>query len=375
MMKKTVLISAPKYYGIDTDIKEAFETHGFRAVLSNYRMNFTLLENVCRKIGIKFPFLKPVLNLVIKFYLTKENNEFINYVINEKPDLLFVIKGDHLFPTTLERLKGMLSCPIAGYAWDDPFYSDENNLQDDFRRSNFKNGIYWYDHIFVFDTYYVEMIREKGAKGVSYLPLATNPKRYREIKISQQDRELFSHDVCFIGVPFPNRVDIFKGLDKYDLGVYGDHWKKYFIKKGQKIPSYYKGKATGEIVNKIYLCSKITLNIHHPHSIEGLNTRTFDIPACGAFEVVDHIKNIERHFELDKEIVTFKDINELKNKIDHYLERSELREAISKNGKQRVLNDHTWENRIAEIINTMEGYNNKNSQDIQSDRAASGLNV
>ncbi len=357
-MKRKVLVCAPGYYGIDTDIKGAFEYAGYEAVLKNYRIKFSFIENICRIVGIKYPFMKPILNRVIKFYLDQENMEFIDSVLKEKPDLLFIVKGDHLFPATLKKLKQFSDCRIAGYAWDDPFYSDKNNLQDDFRRSNFSNGMQWYDHIFVFDTHYVEEIRKRGARSVSYLPLATNPKRYREITVSQQDREHFSYDVCFIGVPFPNRVDIFENLSEYNLGVFGDHWKKYFMKKGQKTPFYYKGKAAGETVNKIYLCSKIVLNIHHPHSIEGLNTRTFDIPACGAFEVVDHIKNVERHFEVDKEIVTFKDMKELKRKIDYYLKHDDIRQAIAGEGKQRVVNDHTWEKRIADVIATMQPHIN-----------------
>lgn len=349
-MKKTVLISAPKYYGIDTDIKEAFEALGFRTVLLNCRIEFTFIERACKKIGIKLPFLKSILNLTLKAYLIKENQEFIGNVCKENPDLLFIIKGEHLFPATLEKLKSMLSCPIVAYIWDDPFYTDKNNYQDDYRKSNFKNGIPWYDFIFIFDTFYIEEIKRQGAKNVKYLPLATNPERYKKVLITEKDRSNFGYDVCFIGLPFPNRAEIFESLHKYNLGVFGDNWTKYFMLKGKKTPSYYRGKATGEIVNKIYLCSKIVLNIHHPHSMEGLNTRTFDIPACGAFEIVDYKNNLEKHFKIDKEIVAFKDVDELKKKIDFYLKNGDLRKSISERGKQRVLSEHTWVNRVKEMI-------------------------
>lgn len=352
-MKKTVLISAPKYYGIDTDIKEAFEALGFRTALLNCRTEFTLFERACKKIGIKLPFLKPILNLTLKAHLIKENQEFIGNVCKENPDLLFIIKGEHLFPATLEKLKGILSCPIVAYIWDDPFYTDKNNFHDDYRKSNFKDGIPWYDFIFVFDGFYIEEIKKRGGKNVRYLPLATNPRRYKEISVSGQDRNDYGYDVCFIGLPFPNRVEMLESLREYNLGVFGDNWTKYFMLKGMKTPSYYKGKASGETVNKIYLSSKIVLNVHHPHSIEGLNTRTFDIPACGAFEMVDYKKNVERHFEIDKEIVAFKDINELKKKIDFYLKNEDLRKSISERGKQRILNEHTWVHRADDLMTAL----------------------
>ena len=343
-MKKTVLISAPKYYGIDSDIQESCVSLGFKNLLINH-FPHTTLERVGIKIGNKLPILKTVFNPIQKSRLIKENEELVYVVSKEKPDLIFIVKGDFIFPETLEKLKKVVSCPIVGYIWDDPFYSHNDN-QDDYRKSNFKNGVALYDVIFVFDTFYIDEIKKQGAKKVEYLPLATNPNRYKESLVTDQDRCDYDYDVCFVGLPFENRVEIFNCLRDYKLGVFGAHWTKYFICRRQKTPAYYRGRAWGETVNKIYLSSKIVLNIHHPQSIEGLNTRTFDIPACGAFEMVDYKKNVERHFEVDKEIVTFRNINELKSKIDFYLKHDDLRKAISARGKQRVLNEHTWVHRM-----------------------------
>jgi spore maturation protein CgeB len=280
--------------------------------------------------------------------LDDENEEFVSIVSKVRPDLLLIIQNDHIFPATLEKIKKVLPCPVVGYAWDDPF--NKYNNHDKYRKSNFINGMHLYDSVFVFDTFYADEIKRRGAENVKYLPLATNPNRYKDISVTEQDRRDYSYDVCFIGMPFENRVEMLEHLRGYNLGIFGDHWREYFIRKGQKTPSYYRGKATGETVNKIYLSSKIALNIHHPQSIEGLNTRTFDIPACGAFEMVDYKKSLEKHFKIDKEIVAFKDVDELKSKIDFYLKNDDLRKTISAHGKQRVLNEHTWVHRAKEVI-------------------------
>jgi spore maturation protein CgeB len=347
-MKKTVLISAPQYYGIDTDIQKAFEFLGFRALLIN-QFPLSILERIPNKIGNKLPFLKPVFNPFLKSYLIEENNELLAAMYKEKPDLLFIVKGDYLFPENIARIKKEFSCPVAGYVWDEPFYKPESN-QDDYRKYNLKKGIPLYDFMFVFDPFYIDEIVRQGAKKVQYLPLATNPTRYKEIAVTKQDSLQYDYDVCFIGMPAENRVEIFESLGDYKLGVFGDYWAEYFIRRGMKTPSYYQGKATGETVNKIYLSSKIALNINQAQSKEGLNTRTFDILACGAFEMVDYKKNVERHFEIDKEIVTFKNINELKSKIDFYLKNDDLRKSISARGKQKVLNEHTWVHRVKEVL-------------------------
>jgi spore maturation protein CgeB len=352
-LKKKILINAPRFYGIDEAIRESFETIGFNAILLNYGTKTTIQEKMARRIGLKIPHLKPFLNPILKCYLDKQNKELINTIRKEKPDLLFIIKGDHLFPETLKELRNEMSCPIISYIWDDPFYSYAGLLSDDFRKSNFEKGMHLYDFIFVYDTFYVEQIIKRGITNAEYLPLAADPKRYRKIKISGEDSNEFDYDICFVGVPYPNRIEILESLKHYNLGVFGDGWTKYFLQKGQKVPSYYKGEAIGEKVIKIYLSSKIVLNIHDPEAREGLNTRTFDILACGASEIVDYKKNLEMHFRIGEEIVAFKGTKDLLAVIDYYFKNDGLLERVSDKGRQRVLNEHTWVHRANSVINTI----------------------
>jgi len=348
-----VLVNAPSFYGIDEAIRDSFETMGFNAILLNYGTKSTIQEKIARRIGLKIPHLKPLLNPILKYYLEKENKELINTIKKEKPDLLFIIKGDHLFPETLREIKSKISCPIIIYIWDDPFYSYAGLYSDDFRKSNFEKGMHLYDYIFVYDTFYVEQIEKRGITNVEYLPLAADPYRYKKILISEEDERRYGSDICFVGVPYPNRIEILESLKHYNLGVFGDGWTKYFLQKGQRVPSYYKGKATGEKVLKIYLSSKIVLNIHDPEAKEGLNTRTFDILACSASEIVDYKKNLEMHFKIGEEIVTFKDNKELLKSVNYYFENEGLLKEISDKGRQRVLNEHTWVHRVNSVINTI----------------------
>ncbi|MHB8108762.1 MAG: CgeB family protein [Syntrophorhabdaceae bacterium] len=348
-----IVINSPRFYGIDDAIRESFETIGFNAILLNYGTKITIQETIARRIGLKIKQLKPFFNPVLKHYLQKENDELIDTVRREKPDLLFIIKGDHLFPETLRELKRNASCPIIAYIWDDPFYSYAGLFSDDFRKNNFDKGMDLYDYIFVYDTYYVEQIRKRGIVNVGYLPLAADPNRYRNISLSEEDKGRYGYDICFVGVPYPNRLEILEKLGHYNLGVFGAGWKNYFFEKGKPTPSYYKGEATGDKVLKIYLSSKIVLNIHDPEAREGLNTRTFDILACGASEVVDHKKNVEVHFKVGEEIVTFKDHDELIKLIGHYLENDGSLREISDKGRQRVLNEHTWLHRVNSVMDTI----------------------
>ena len=352
-MKKKILISAPGCYGIDEAIRDSWEYWGYKAVLKNYGTESTFHEKIARRLTIKLPITKPIFNPLIKHYLDVENRNFLNMVRNEKLDLLFVIKGDHLFPDTLKTIKNEFQIPIIAYIWDDPFYSYAGLYADDYRKSNFEKGMHLYDYIFVFDRYYVEKIKQRGRLNTAYVPLATDPKRYKDMDISEEDRKDFGYDICFVGSPYPNRVEVLDSLRQYKLGVFGDGWAKYFLRRGKKIPSYYRGKAIGEKVIKIYRSSKIVLNIHDLATIEGVNTRTFEILACGASELVEYKKSLETLFKIGEEIISYRNLEELHQLVDYYCRNIKELKEISGKGRQRVLRDHTWNHRVEKIVDTL----------------------
>ena len=352
-MNRKILISAPRFYGIDEAIRDSWKHLGYKAILENYRTQSTILEKIVRRLSIKFPYTSTAFNPILKLFLDFENKEFLKMIRREDPDLLFVIKGDHLFPETLQTLKTLLRIPIVAYIWDDPFYSYAGLYADHYRKTNFEKGMFYYDYIFVYDPYYVNMMKERGLPKVKYLPLAGDPERYKYIPINEEDRKTFGFDICFVGVPYPNRISVLESLKKYKLGVFGDGWGKYFLRRGKTVPSYYQGKAQGEKVLKIYRSSKLVLNIHDPEAKEGVNTRTFDILACGAFELVDYKKSLERHFKIGEEIAVYRNIEELNNLVPYFLQSPDLIEKISQKGRQRVLNEHTWNHRIEEVVSIL----------------------
>ena len=97
--------------------------------------------------------------------------------------------------------------------------------------------------------------------------------------------------------------------------------------------------------------SKINLNIHAHHSFEGVNLRTFEIPATNSFMLCDYFKEIPNLFKLGKEIVCYHDVEGLKELIDYYLDEDnkEERDKITKRGQERVLKEHTIKQRMERI--------------------------
>lgn len=339
---------APPYYGMDTSIARAFKRNGIEPFLVNARLVPYSWERIIRRLTKGSNFLKKIIQPLMKLPLIKENQQYISLAEMYNPSFIFVVKGDTVFPHTIRHLKDKLKIPCISYQWDDPFYTSEGqNLIDECRGKNFINGMTEYDHIFVFDNYYVEEIKKKGCTNVSYLPLATDEEVYKKVELRDYEKKSYGYDVCFVGAPFKNRLEIFNSLDSFNVGVFGDKWKRHLHKiKG----NYFKGEAYGEKVLKLYAAALIVLNIHHPQSVHGLNTRTFDIPACGSFEIVDYKDGLQDLFEIGEEIVCYRSVDELKDLLRFYLAHPEARNKIAEKGYSRVRGQHTWHHRIGEVV-------------------------
>lgn len=109
------------------------------------------------------------------------------------------------------------------------------------------------------------------------------------------------------------------------------------------------GEAWNEDLIKIYNSAKIVLNIHS-HGKSDLNMRVFEATACGALLLTEERRCLGDFFDINKEILTFKDKNELKKRVEYYLVHEEKRKEIALVGQKRVYLEHTYEHRVREII-------------------------
>jgi spore maturation protein CgeB len=81
-----------------------------------------------------------------------------------------------------------------------------------------------------------------------------------------------------------------------------------------------------------------------------LNPRTFELAACGAFQLVDERELLSECFKVGEEIVTFSSVADLKDKIEYYRDRPEERRRIAARARERVLREHTYEKRLEQML-------------------------
>lgn len=200
-----------------------------------------------------------------------------------------------------------------------------------------------------------EAISSTGARRVEYLPMAANPKLHRALQLSADDVIRYGSEVSFVGAGYPNRVKLFERLRIDGLKLWGNDWPDTWQTKLQDSGR----RVTPEETCLIYNASKINLNIHS--SVNGellevgdfVNPRTFEIAACGAFQIVNEQAPLASLFELNAELSTVQTVSELEDSIQYYLSHPEERNRIAHAAQQRVFAEHTYAHRMQRALESL----------------------
>jgi len=214
-----------------------------------------------------------------------------------------------------------------------------------------------YDAVFAIqDEPFLSMLREAGAPKAIYLPTAADPDRHVPVDLTEVERRRFAADVSFAGAPYLNRQRMLLGLIDIAPKIWGDGWADTEVARLAA-----EGGARFDLheMVRIFSATAINLNIHSANHVDGLdpdadyvNPRTFELAACGAFQLVDARAPLAALFR-DDELATFTSTAELRRHIAHYLAHPDERQAIAARGRARVLAEHTFAHRVSRIFAEM----------------------
>lgn len=210
-----------------------------------------------------------------------------------------------------------------------------------------RDNLTLFDWIIVNDPTHATAWRKLGAEQVLALPYSgIDINFHRRLKPKKNQPEKYAADVVFVGSLLPERQQILAQLTDYNLAVYGFIPPEVGLIK--KLQPFYQGEAWGEKVVKVYNHAKIVLNFNPPHMPVGGNLRTFEIPACGAFQLADHCP--QAWLLPGKEIELFNNLKQLKQKIAYYLTHPQKRNQIAQAGYRRVRAQCQYQHRFQKIL-------------------------
>lgn len=252
------------------------------------------------------------------FYVPLE--EILNKAKKAKfePDLIFLY-----YPSTQFLVLNIENSPIptAVYVIDTPNY---------FLRTLLKGYVLLFDYIFCAQKDFFEELKTGGLKNVWWCTFACDSTIHKNYNCNKKN------DLVFLGsiTPLhnPRRWIYLKILEK-----------KFNLKLGKNM--YFEKMA------KLYSQTKIIFNL--PPSYE-LNPRLFEGMACGSLVLTPcYQMGVNDLFKNKKHFVTYKNLWDLLNKINFYLKNEKDREYITHQGEKLVLKNHSYLNRVHQILNAV----------------------
>ncbi len=100
----------------------------------------------------------------------------------------------------------------------------------------------------------------------------------------------------------------------------------------------------------VFNSAKINLNISLKSIVNGIPLRAMDIMGSKGFLLSDYQPDFLEHFVPDEDFVYYDSYEDLMAKVDYYLSHEKERLEIAENGYQKVLKEHSYENRIDEMF-------------------------
>lgn len=199
-----------------------------------------------------------------------------------------------------------------------------------------------YDICFIASEKYANQLKGSVNTEIQTLLQCTDP----EVFFEENDDSL-AEDILFVGSTREVYREIIKDVLKtgHDVSVYGKGWENFIDDK------YIKGVFVDNAeLHKYYSSCKILLNDHWQDmkDLDFPSNRLFDALACGTFVISDRIPSAETLFE--DTIVTYEDADDLDRKLEYYLSHDEERRQIAERGREIVLKNHTFDNRVERVL-------------------------
>lgn len=96
--------------------------------------------------------------------------------------------------------------------------------------------------------------------------------------------------------------------------------------------------------------SKINLNLTRRGIHSGIPLRAMDIMGSGGFLLSNFQPDFLEHFVPGEDFVYYESREDLLRKVDYYLSHEEERQAIAKNGHDKIAAAHTYRHRVREML-------------------------
>ncbi len=142
------------------------------------------------------------------------------------------------------------------------------------------------------------------------------------------------------------RIAIVQGLVELGMSVFGEEeWR-------DAVPGLdYRGPlGHGRALSNHYASTAINIDINRLYQPDIVTLRTFEVAACGGFLLTEANTEIAGLFNIGHEIIVYRNLDDLREKILYYQDRPQERAKIAASFHKRFMEDHRLDQRLVEMM-------------------------
>lgn len=258
------------------------------------------------------------------------------------PDLiLFYARPSLLSEEVFSLIRRRWSCPLLGMNLDDRVEFFPYGILKS-GNDNYARWIQSFDINLTSSLAAMDWYRERGAE-VRYFPQGFCPdSRF----VTPPSDSNFRHRFSFVGSWKPERGNLIEQLRQHGITpeIFGKGWQD-----GQWIAD----PAT------VFRGSQLNLGIGYALAsarIANAKGRDIECPATGACYLTTYHWELAEMFEIGKEVLAYRSVEELIELYSYYSKRPDACLAIAQAAHRRASAEHTWENRLRNLFRAL-GFN------------------
>ena len=258
-----------------------------------------------------------------------------------RPEVVLVIKGGPITPEAIRRMKARSDAVVVNFFPDNPLWMIPFECLEA------------YDVFFTKERYALDSLEHVGLRNLHYLPMYCVPAMHHPVTLTAEEQLLYSRPISFVGSRYAYRERLVSELAHYPLRVWGGGWTRATDPAVRRLAAG--GPVFGHAKLCVYSGSTVSLNPHHPmNDIVGVNTRAFELAAAGVCQIADEKDDLATLFKPGEEVLVYRDVGELKRRLDDCLARPDEARAIGANARRRALAEHTLRHRIDEMLTVIQ---------------------
>ena len=258
------------------------------------------------------------------------NRSLLQEVERFQPDVVFtVLMLAEVWLDTIELIR-RTGCKVMNWSTDDSWkYREFSRLiatDFDLYATTCPDAMGWYKRDGIQNA-----VLTQWAASSSYL---ATPRSVRKSGMK----------VCFIGSAYGNRstrVDVLRAAG-IEVECFGHGWPN--------------GSVAADHIPELLRDAEVCLNFSEAGGGSGrqIKARIFEVPAAGGMLLTESAPHLEDYFLPGREIMVFRDDGEMVSMAWDLLNDPQKREAMAQAAHERVIREHTYEQRLRMLLDRLE---------------------